>query len=114
MKKLASFAVLAIALVALLAPAVALAAPAAAGPAGAGFATSATPSGDVYALAVVLGIGLAAFGCGQGQGRAASAALEGICRNPGAADRVFTPMLLGLAFIESLVIFTFVSAFIVK
>jgi F-type H+-transporting ATPase subunit c len=116
MKKLAPFAVLAIALVALLVPAVALAAPEAA-PAAAtagGFATSATPSGDVYALAVVLGIGLAAFGCGQGQGRAASAALEGICRNPGAADRVFTPMLLGLAFIESLVIFTFVSAFIVK
>ena len=42
MKKLAPFAVLAITLIALLAPAVALAAPAAA-PAGAGFATSATP-----------------------------------------------------------------------
>ena len=94
-------------LFAMLAPALAYAAPAPE-------AAAAGPSGDVYAIAVVFGMAIAAFGCGLGQGRAASAALEGICRNPGAADRVFTPMLLGLAFIETLVIFTFVSAFIVR
>lgn len=71
-------------------------------------------SGSVYAIAVAFGIALAAFGGALGQGRAASAALDGICRNPSAADKVFTPMLLSLAFIESLVIFTFVSAFIIR
>jgi F-type H+-transporting ATPase subunit c len=66
-----------------------------------------------FAIAMCLGVGLAAFGGGMGQGRAAGSALEGICRNPNAADKVFTPFILGLAFIESLVIFTFVTAFLV-
>lgn len=88
----------------LLAPAIALAAP----------AETSGPSGDTYAIAVAFSMAIAAFGGGMGQGRAASAALDGICRNPSAADKVFTPMLLSLAFIESLVIFTFVSAFIIR
>ena len=41
-----------------------------------------------------------------------SAALEGIARNPGAADKIFTPMILGLALIESLVIYALVIAFV--
>ncbi|WP_394835035.1 ATP synthase F0 subunit C [Pendulispora rubella] len=53
-------------------------------------------------------IGLAVLGGGLGQGRAASAALEGIARNPGAAARIQTPMILGLALIESLVLFSLV------
>lgn len=64
--------------------------------------------GGWIAIAVAIGIGLAAFGGTFGQGRAAAAALEGISRNPNAADKVFVPMLLGLAFIESLVLFTWV------
>jgi F-type H+-transporting ATPase subunit c len=60
------------------------------------------------ALAICFGLALAAFGGAIGQSRAAAAALEGIARNPGAADKVFTPMLLGLALIESLVIYAFV------
>lgn len=64
------------------------------------------------ALACGLGIGMAALGGGLGQGRAASAALEGISRNPNAADKVFVPMILGLAFIESLVLFTWVLMFL--
>jgi F-type H+-transporting ATPase subunit c len=71
------------------------------------------PHDAIYGLAMMLGMGLAAFGGGMGQGRAAGAALEGICRNPNSADKVFTPMLLGLAFIESLVIFTFVVGFLI-
>ena len=43
------------------------------------------------------------------QGRAAAAAYDGICRNPGAAEKVFTPMILGLALIESLVLLGFVA-----
>jgi len=60
------------------------------------------------ALAAGLGIGLAAFGGALGQGRAAASALEGIARNPGAAGKIMTPMIIGLALIESLVIYAFV------
>lgn len=64
---------------------------------------------DKYiALAAGLGIGVAAFGGALGQGRAAAAALDGIARNPGAAGKLFTPMILGLALIESLVIYSLV------
>jgi F-type H+-transporting ATPase subunit c len=68
--------------------------------------------GGLMALAVAVGIGIAAFGGAFGQGRAASAALEGISRNPNASDKVFVPMILGLAFIESLVLFTWVLMFL--
>ncbi len=57
------------------------------------------------ALGSGLCIGLAALGGSIGQGRAASAALEGIARNPGARSQVQGPMILGLALIESLVIY---------
>jgi F-type H+-transporting ATPase subunit c len=63
------------------------------------------------ALGAGLAIGLAVIGGGLGQGRAAAAALEGISRNPGAAPRIQTPMILGLALIESLVLFAFLIAF---
>lgn len=68
--------------------------------------------GGLMALAIAFGIGLAAFGGALGQSRAASAALEGISRNPNASDKVFVPMILGLAFIESLVLFTWVLMFL--
>jgi F-type H+-transporting ATPase subunit c len=64
------------------------------------------------ALAAGLGLGLAAIGGALGQGRAAAAALEGIARNPGAADKLFTPFILALALIESLVIYALVMGFI--
>ncbi|MFO0692614.1 MAG: ATP synthase F0 subunit C [Polyangiales bacterium] len=63
------------------------------------------------ALAAGLAIGVAAFGGALGQGRTASAALEGIARNPNASDKLFTPMILGLALIESLVIYALVVDF---
>ena len=53
-------------------------------------------------------IALAAFGGALSQGRTASTALDGIARNPGAADKLFTPMILGLALIESLVIYSLI------
>ncbi len=64
------------------------------------------------ALAAGLAIGIAAAGGGVGQGRAAAAALEGIARNPGASDKIFTPFILGLALIESLVIYARVIALV--
>lgn len=60
------------------------------------------------AIASGFGIGIAAFGGALGQARAAAAALDGIARNPGARDKVFMPMVLGLALIESLVIYALV------
>ena len=63
------------------------------------------------ALAAGFGIALAAFGGALGQGRAASAALEGIARNPGASDKIFVPMIIALALIESLVIYALVISF---
>ena len=62
------------------------------------------------ALSAGLAIGIAAFGGALGQGRAAAAALEGIARNPNAAGRLLMPMILGLALIESLVIYGLVIA----
>ena len=75
------------------------------------FAQEASNENDVkmsIALAAALGIGLAAFGGALGQGRTAAAALEGIARNPNASGKLFTPMILGLALIESLVIYALV------
>ena len=66
------------------------------------------------ALGAGLAIGLAVLGGGTGQGKAAAAALEGISRNPGAAGRIQTPMILGLALIESLVLFAFLIAFMLQ
>ena len=62
-------------------------------------------------LAAGLGIGIAAFGGALGQGRAAATALDGIARNPGAADKIRGPMILGLALLESLVIYSLIIAF---
>ena len=67
-------------------------------------------AGDV-AMAAGLAIGVAAAGGAIAQGRAAAAALEGIARNPQASGKMFTPMIIGLALIESLVIYALVIAF---
>ncbi|MBM4362892.1 MAG: ATP synthase F0 subunit C [Deltaproteobacteria bacterium] len=70
---------------------------------------------DVQAAAALgsgLAIALAALGGALGQSKAAAAALEGISRNPGAAPRIQTPMILGLALIESLVLFAFAISYL--
>jgi len=60
----------------------------------------------ISGLAVGLGMAIAAFGCGGAQGRIASAACEGMARNPGAAGAIRAAMILGLVFVETLVLFT--------
>jgi F-type H+-transporting ATPase subunit c len=62
-------------------------------------------------LGAALAIGLSALGGGIGQGRAAGSALEGIARNPQASGKIFVPMIVGLALIESLVIYGLLIAF---
>ncbi len=63
-------------------------------------------------LGAALAIGIAAFGGALGQGKTAAAALEGIGRNPSAQNKIFVPMIIGLALIESLVLYAFVIAFV--
>jgi F-type H+-transporting ATPase subunit c len=69
-------------------------------------------NGGLIALGAGLGLGLAGAGAGVGQGFAVASALESIGRNPNAADRIFTPMIIGLAFMEALAIYALVIAFI--
>ncbi len=90
-------------LTAMLATAVAFAEPAAAE------AGALAGSGIKY-LSAAIAIGAAASAGAIGQGRTASTALEGIARNPNASGKIFTPMILGLALIESLVIYALIIA----
>jgi F-type H+-transporting ATPase subunit c len=88
-------------------PAVALGADAAAG----------TGGGEGWirpfaALAAALGMAIAAGLCGLGQGRAVAASVDAIGRQPGAAARIQTAMIIGLALIESLAIYALVVAII--
>lgn len=65
---------------------------------------------DMVAASIALGIAASAGAIGQS--RAISAACEGIARNPGAAAVIRTVMIIGLALIESLVIYALVVALI--
>ena len=68
--------------------------------------------GVAIALAAGLCISIAAFGGAMGQGMAIKGAMDGIARNPGASGKIMTPMIIGLAMIESLVIYSLVISFI--
>jgi F-type H+-transporting ATPase subunit c len=63
-------------------------------------------------IAAGLGMGLAAGLCGLGQGRATASATEALARNPGARAGILLLLTLGLAFMESLSLFTLVIIFI--
>lgn len=83
------------------------------------FAQASAPANKFDASGMIgvgagLAIGIAALGGTLAQGRATAAALEGIARQPSAAGRIQTPMILGLALIESLVLFAFVIAFFLQ
>lgn len=63
------------------------------------------------ALGAGFAIGVAAFGGALAQGRAIASAVEGVARNPGAAGKIFAPTLIvGLALIESLVLYAWIVA----
>ena len=76
-------------------------------------AEGASSEGGMIALAAAIAIGLAAGLGALGQSRGLAAALEGIARNPAASGKLFTPMIVGLALIESLVIYALVIAFMI-
>jgi F-type H+-transporting ATPase subunit c len=73
-------------------------------------ATGGSWVGPFAVLAAGLGMGLASGLCGLGQGRAAASAVDAIARQPGAAARIQTVMIVGLALIESLALYVFVIA----
>lgn len=63
-------------------------------------------------VAAAFGFAIAAAAGAIGQSRIAAAAVEGAARNPGAAGRIQTMMILGLALIESLVLFALLIVFV--
>ena len=84
------------------------------------FAQGAAAAGDnvnsvnkYRALAAGVGFAIAVFGGALGQSRIGASACEGAARNPGAAARIQTMMILGLALIESLVLFALLVVFAV-
>lgn len=64
----------------------------------------------LFALGLSAGfaVAVAAFAGALGQAKAIAAGLEGIARQPEAAGRIQFALLIGLAFIESLTIYTLV------
>jgi F-type H+-transporting ATPase subunit c len=88
--------------------AVLMASPVFAQTADAAASSSSASVSSALAIAAAFGMAIAAGLCGLGQGKVGAAACEGIARNPQAGGAIQTAMLLGLAFIETLVLFTFV------
>ena len=66
------------------------------------------------ALAVGFGLPIAVLSAAMAQGKAAVAALEGIARQPEAAGSIQTAMIIGLALIESLVIYALLMFFLLQ
>lgn len=67
---------------------------------------------DLAPIGIGVGLAIAAGLCGIGQGRATASAVEALARNPGARPGIFIFLMLGLAFIESLTLFTLVIIFL--
>jgi F-type H+-transporting ATPase subunit c len=59
-----------------------------------------------------IGMAIAAGLCGLGQGKATASAVEALARNPGARAGIQILLILGLALIESLTLFTLVIIFL--
>jgi F-type H+-transporting ATPase subunit c len=72
------------------------------------FADGGTTAVSLVPIGAGLAMGLAAGLCGMGQGRAVGSAVEALARNPGTRAGIMLFLVLGLAFIESLTLFTMV------
>lgn len=71
-------------------------------------ATGGKSDAAYYAAAAIMAVAVAVGTFAQS--RAAVSALDGISRNPAGADKVFVPLILSLALMESLVLFAFIVA----
>ena len=73
-------------------------------------------SSEMYKWALFSGafaLAIAAASGAYAQSRAIAAACDGISRNPGASGEILFALILGLALIESLVIYVLLIAFII-
>jgi F-type H+-transporting ATPase subunit c len=68
----------------------------------------------IKSIAMAIAAGVGVLGPAIGIGNLVSKALEGIARNPEAAPKIQSSMILGIAFVEALGIFALVVAFIIK
>jgi F-type H+-transporting ATPase subunit c len=68
----------------------------------------------IQMIATGLTIAIGAIGPAFAMGKIASSGLESIGRNPDSENAIRTTMVLGLAFVESIAIFTLVIALIIK
>jgi F-type H+-transporting ATPase subunit c len=76
------------------------------------FAQGGTSGGANWvAIASGFGMAIASAGCGIGQGRATASATEALARNPSARAGIQFALILGLALIESLALYTLVIIF---
>ena len=75
------------------------------------FAAGDTSTISLVPIGAGIGMALAAGLCGLGQGKATASATEALARNPGARAGIMLFLVLGLAFIESLTLFTLVVIF---
>jgi F-type H+-transporting ATPase subunit c len=66
------------------------------------------------AIAAAIAIGVGAIGPALGIGKLASKAMEAIGRNPEAAPKIQTAMILSIAFAEAIAIYALVVALIIK
>jgi len=76
--------------------------------------TNAVAQAHAQWLAISAGFAMAIASslCGLAQGKAIASAVEGMARNPGAAKAIQLAMLIGLAFIESLALYTLLIVFV--
>ncbi len=73
--------------------------------------TGAGGSASLVPIAAGIGMAIASGLCGLGQGKATASATEALARNPGARAGIQLLLVLGLAFIESLALFTLLIIF---
>jgi F-type H+-transporting ATPase subunit c len=76
------------------------------------FADGGSTAASLIPIGAGIGMGLAAGLCGLGQGKAVGSAVEALARNPGTRPGIMLLLVLGLAFIESLTLFTMVIIFV--
>lgn len=71
----------------------------------------AAATGGSFVLPLAFAMAIASSLCGLAQGKAVAASVEGMARNPGAAGAIRVTLIIGLAFIESLALFTLIRTF---
>jgi F-type H+-transporting ATPase subunit c len=78
------------------------------------FAADAPAGATVNWVAITSGFSMAISSgiCGLAQGKAVAAAVEGMARNPSAAGAIRMSLIIGLALIESLVLYTLLIVFL--